>query len=259
MKSLFLFLFITVVFLNSDAQTLEQNIQEIRTQFKFINSQKDFQKVVFENEEFTDEIPSEGCELEVYYKNGNLYKIIESDAASVNLYTTEYYFKNNQLIFVYRKEDEFTKIPGGKVVDTETIYEERTYYKNGNIIRHLEKGMSVLDKPLDYLELSEEYKKYYETKVKYKKQYDLLQGLWINTDNNDDSFEISGTKTLLFDAPELSNPFRFWIEEGGRYIFFHYTNTNEDVKFEILELTNKSFQIQNRLTGEVLTYEKNKS
>ncbi len=256
MKSLFLFLFITVVFLNSDAQTLEQNIQEIRTQFKFINSQKDFQKVVFENEEFTDEVPSEGCGLEVYYKNGNLYKMIESDAASVNLYTTEYYFKNNQLIFVYRKEDEFTKIPGGKVVDTETIYEERTYYKNGNIIRHLEKGMSVLDKPLDYLELSEEYKKYYETKVKYEKLYNLLQGTWINSDDIDDWFEITGNKGVQYDRDNYVSTFRFWF--NGRYIWFHYTDKNEDVKFEILELTDKSFQVQNRLTGEVLFYEKNK-
>ncbi len=254
------FIIFLAVFLSGNifSQTNKKDIDVIRTQFKFINSQKNLKKIYLENEEFTDDIPSEGCGLEGYYLNGELLKAVEQDAVSTGLYTSEYYLKDGKLIFVYRYEKEFLRNPEtGEFTDSKKTYEERVYYKNGKIIRHLEKGKSLLKNTPDYQKLFSDYRKYLDTKVKYKKQYDLLQGLWINTDNNDDSFEISGTKTLLFDAPELSNPFRFWIEEGGRYIFFHYTNTNEDVKFEILELTDKSFQIQNRLTGEVLTYEKN--
>ena len=249
-------LFLSTVFLGGNlfSQTLEQNIQEIRTQFKWINSQRDFQKVVFENEEFTDQLSSEGCELVVYYKNGNLYKMIETDAASVNLYTTEYYFKNNQLIFVFRKEDEFTRIPGEGVVDTETIYEERTYYKDGNIIRHLEKGNSLLDKPLDYQELSNEYKKYYNTKVTYEKQYILLQGIWINS-ADDDWYEIQGLRAEYWYQADPVKTVRFWFD--GQYLWFHTTSyPEEDRKYELLTLTEKKLEVQDRASGDVLIFEK---
>ncbi len=255
MKVLIPFLLSIFSVVNINAQTLEQNIQEIRTQFKFVNSQKDFKKVFFENEEFSDNVPSEGCGLEAYYKNGNLYKLIESDAVSTALYTTEYYLKNNQLIFVYRKEVEFTKIPGNEVVDTETIYEERTYYKNGEIIRHLEKGMSVLDKPLDYLELSEEYKKYYNTKLTYEKQYNILQGTWINSADIDDWFEIMGLRTEHYNQSDYVKTSRVWFD--GQYLWFHTTSyPEEDQKYELLTLNDKKMEVQDRLSGEVLVFEK---
>jgi len=250
-------IFISLVFFlgNIFAQTLEQNIQEIRKQFKWVNSQKDFKKVVFENEEFTDQVPSEGCGLEIYYKNNNLYKMVENDAASVNLYTTEYYIKNNKLIFVYRKEIEYAKITEGMPSDPKVIYEDRVYYKNGKIIRHLEKGKSVLSKSLDYKKLFNEYKKYYETKVKYEKQYNFLQGIWINADNIDDWFEITGLRTEYYDKSDPYKTARLWFD--GRYLWFHTSSyPEEDRKWEVLELTAKKLEVQDKLSSEVLIYKK---
>ncbi|HEB62794.1 MAG TPA: hypothetical protein ENI82_06550, partial [Bacteroidetes bacterium] len=69
-----LFLIILIPFTSIlSAQNIKQDINEIRAQFKWINSQKDFQKTYFENDEFTDLIPSEGCQLDVFYKDTNIY------------------------------------------------------------------------------------------------------------------------------------------------------------------------------------------
>ena len=257
MKTFASFLLSILFVVNLGAQTLKQNIQEIRTQFKWINSQKDFEKVVFENTEFAEQPPSEGCGLEVYYKGDNLYKMIESDIASTSIYTTEFYFKNNKLIFVYRKEEDFVRIPGSGHSDTEIYYEERVYYKNDTIIRHLEDGLSVLDKPLDYQELSKEYVKYFTTKVIYEKQYNMLQGTWIPEDENDDDwFEIIGLRTDYYNRDNPYKEARMWFD--GRYLWFHTTSyPEEDRKWEVLELTDKKLKVQDRLTGAVITYNKN--
>jgi len=253
--SLFLSIFL---FGNIFSQTTEQNIQEIRTQFKLVNSQKDFKKVYLENEEFTDQIPSEGCGLDAYYKNGQVYKIIESDAVSNAVYTTEYYLKDNKLIFVYRKEQHFSINPEtGDYSNLETTYEERVYYKNGEIIRHLKKGSPVSDENIGYKKLFNDYLKYINTKIKYEKQLNLLQGTWINTDDIDDWFEIRGMSGEQYNRSDYINTFRLWFD--GRYLWFHTTSyPEEDRKYEVLELTNKKLEMQDRLSGEVFFYEKNK-
>lgn len=246
---------ITLLFFIQSAisQTLEQNIQEIRTQFKWINSQKDFTKIVLENEEFEDQIPSEGCGLEGYYKNETLYKIVESDIVSMGAYTNEYYLKNNKLIFVFRKEVSFD--PNKNYKET-TTYEERVYYKNDKVIRHLEKMTSVLSENLDYKKLFKKYKLLLDSKVKHKKEYNLLQGTWIKTDDIDDWFIISGLKREQYFMADFKETFRFWSD--GQYIYFHSVARRDDVRYEILKLTETQLEMQNRLTGDVEIYKKKK-
>jgi len=257
MKTLLTLIFTFFILGNAVSQTLEQNIQEIRTQFKWVNSQKDFSKVILENEEFTDNIPSEGCGLEGFYKNGTLYKIVESDAVSTAVYTTEYYLKNNLLIFVFRKEAEFTRIPEtGNITGSETTYEERVYYKNGKIIRHLEKGESVLDKNLDFKKLLKNYKLLLNTKIKHEKEYNLLQGTWIKVNDIDDWFIISGLKRDQYFMADYSDTYRFWIDE--QYLYFHFAMQETDFKYKILQLTDDNLKIQNIESGKIEVYEKNK-
>ena len=244
--------------LNACAQASSQDINEIRAQFKWINSQKDFERVYFENEEFTDNLPSEGCGMDVYYKDGEVYKIVEECFGSTRFYTTEYYLKNEQLIFVYSQESEFIRIPGtGEESEAEVYYENRLYYKDGEIIRHLEKGESVVDKPIDYQEQYKAYKKVIDTKLKYAKQYELLQGIWINADDIDDWFEVIGVRAIHYNQADYLKSSRIWFD--GRYLWFHNTDYREENrKFELLELTAEKLEMQDRLTGEVFVYEKKK-
>ncbi|RLD52555.1 MAG: hypothetical protein DRI94_02750 [Bacteroidetes bacterium] len=251
--SLFLSIFL---FGNIFSQTTEQNIQEIRTQFKLVNSQKDFKKVYLENEEFTDQIPSEGAGLEGFYKNETIYKIVENDAVSQAVYTNQYYLKNNQLIFVYRTEKSIVMHEDG-TFKGEINYDERVYCKNSKIIRHLKKGKSVLSKNLDFQKMFKDYLPLLNTKIKFEKQYNYLQGSWRNADNKNDFFEIEGLIKRVYnedDIPELS---RFWLE--NKYLYVHNTETKEDFKYEILELSADKLEIQDRLSREVFIYGKTKN
>ena len=255
-----LFLIILIPFTSIlSAQNIKQDINEIRAQFKWINSQKDFQKTYFENDEFTDLIPSEGCQLDVFYKDTNIYKIIQKDAVSNAVFTTEYYLKNNKVIFVFRKEENFIfPVENDSIIKFETQYEERVYYKNKKIIRHLEKGTSVLIENIDYQKQFEEYKPLIATKIEYGKQYNLLQGTWSNDEDSTDWFIITGLiKQQYKEADPVAN-YRLWFD--GRYLWFHNTENPEegDSKYEILELTKKKLEMQDRLSGEVLFYSKRK-
>jgi len=253
MKKLIFVFVITFLGGNVFSQNIKQNIQEIREQFKWTNSQKDFTKVILENEEFTDNIPSEGCGLEGYYKNGELYKIVQSNAVSNAVYTTEYYLKNSKLIFVFRKEVQFDADENFK---DKTTYEERVYYKNGEIIRHLEKKTSVLSKNLDYKVLFNNYKQLLDTKAKYEKEYNLLQGTWIKENDIDDWFIISGLKRDQYFMADFSETYRFWID--GQYIYFHSVAQEQDFKYKILELTDNHLKTQSFVTKKIDLYKKNK-
>lgn len=255
-----IFTIILAVFLTGNlfSQTLEQNIQEIRKQFNWINNQKDFEKIYLENEEFTDQVPSEGASLECFYKNQILYKVNEMYAVSNAVYTNSYYLKNNKLIFVYRTEKSYTPSEDhSEKIKLKTDYEERVYYKKGKIIRHLEKGKSYLQKNTDFQAELSKLRLLSDSKIKFKKRYNLLQGSWTNADDIDDWFEIKGlTKTQYF-GQDYGNTYRMWLD--NRYLWFHNTeNPNtEDLKYEILELTDKKLEIQNRLSGDVLMFNKN--
>jgi len=253
MKKLIFVFIITFFGGNLFSQNIKQNIQEIREQFKWTNSQKDFVKVILENEEFTDNVPSEGCGLEGYYKNGILYKIVQSDAVSNAVYTTEYYLKNRILIFVFRKEVQFDADENFK---DKTTYEERVYYKNGKIIRHLEKMTSVLSENLDYKELFKNYKHLVDTKGTHEKEYNLLQGTWIKETDIDDWFIISGLKQDQYFMADFSETLRFWFD--GEYIYFHSAAQEQDFKYKVLELTDDSLKMQNIQTGKIEVYKKNK-
>lgn len=255
MNKTLIILVITFFSINVFSQNIKQDIQEIRGQFKWANSQKDFTKIVLENEEFEDNIPSEGCGLEGYYKDGVLYKIVESDMVSMASYTNEYYLKNNKLIFVFRKEVEYSApISSGEKINTNTTYEERVYYKDGKIIRHLEKMKSVLTENIDFQKKFKKYKLLLDTKVKHEKEYTLLQGSWRNVDDNDDWYTIMGLRKDQYYKADIQDVCRFWFE--GRYFYYHCVEENTTIRYEILKLTNNRLEMQNRLDGNVEIYEK---
>ncbi len=256
MKSILSLLFSFFLVFNLFGQNIEPAIKEIRTQFAWINSQKDFKKAYFENLEFTDDVPSEGCGLDAYYKNGNIYKIIESDAVSAAVYTTEYYLKNNKLIFVYKTEKTF--IPSADESENIKIklnYEERVYYKNGKIIRHLEKGVPLTNTKTDYQKLYNEYRKYILTKINFEKQYNLLQGSWLNTNNADDFFDIEGLIYITYNEEDIPVFSRFYLD--GKFLNIHNTETGKNSKFKISELSDKKLVLQNQDSKNVVIFEKN--
>jgi len=251
MNKTFIILVITFFSVNVFSQNIKQDIQEIREQFKWTNSQKQFIKIVLENEEFEDNVPSEGCGLEGYYIDGILYKIVESVMVSTALYTNEYYLKNNKLIFVFRKE---VKFEVEENFENKTTYEERVYYKNGKTIRHLEKMKSVLSKNLDYKKKFNKLKLLLDIKVKHESDYNLLQGTWRNIDDNDDWYTIKGLRKDQYYKADIQDVCRFWFEE--KYFYYHCIEENTTIKYKILKLTNNRLKMQNKFEGNIEIYEK---
>ena len=86
----------------SFAQSKADIIKSIKKEFKDINDDNSYTKVVLENEEFMEQMTDRGGSLTGYYKEEKLRKIVEWVGVSNGIYITEYYFKEEQLIFVYR-------------------------------------------------------------------------------------------------------------------------------------------------------------
>ncbi len=253
---IFTFFFFSLIG-NIEAQNNKENIKEIRRQFQWINNKSDFNKVVLENEEFTDEIPDEGCGLIGYYEKQMLYKVVVDCISSVNNFITEYYFKDDKLLFVFNKEEKFSgSLETGNQLSSTTTFEERIYYADDTIIRHLKKGASVLDTIIDYQKNVGDILKYVNTKIKFEDQFNLLQGIWKNTEDTNDWFEIRGLIADIYHHKDFPALNRIWYD--GRYLWFHNTELpqTDDSKFELLELTDKNLELQNRLSGEVLFYKK---
>lgn len=78
---------------------------------------------------------TEGGELTAYLKDSSVRKLSAKFFGEMGRTLMEYYFWDNQLIFVLRVESRYTKILSG-VVKSKT--EERFYFSDGSLIRWLD-------------------------------------------------------------------------------------------------------------------------
>jgi hypothetical protein len=78
---------------------------------------------------------TEGGELTAYLKDSSVRKLSANFFGEMGRTLMEYYFWDNQLIFVLRVESRYTRILSG-VVKSKT--EERFYFADGNLIRWLD-------------------------------------------------------------------------------------------------------------------------
>jgi uncharacterized protein YuzB (UPF0349 family) len=125
-SSLFILVFLG---LSSYGQTKEQIIRNIRQQFQSINSDKTLKKVSLENEEFLENMTDGGGELTGYFKKDSLVKIVEWIGLSYGSRTREYYFRDENLIFVFEKFESFIETRDGlDHSNTKITFEGRYYF-----------------------------------------------------------------------------------------------------------------------------------
>ncbi len=255
MKKQLLLIISLLLFQGLHSQNVEKSIQEIRKHFKWINSQK--MKIYFlENEEFTDDVATEGSGLDMYFQNDTIYKLVRSDATSNNVFTTEYYLYDGKLFFVFYKEKTYTRNYDTHEIDGIKVnFEERTYFDNDKIIRHLTKGKSVLNKRQDFKKQFDEIYKYADFKVKHLDMIEKLEGMWINEEGINDNFEFWGLVARQY-SEHVPTTYRWYYD--GRYLWFHNTENTDanDLKYELLSLTKDKMEVQDRLSGEYKIYEK---
>ena len=242
-----------------DAETIEK----IREHFKWINEQDDFVVSVLNNEDFLDHAPDNGALLKGFYKNEFLYKIVEVIGLSSVILTTEYYFWDNQLIFVYDTEKHFKEIfdSFGNFIEldysaTDLKYESRRYFVTDKEIKRIDMGnrQMRLDTEKDFISNVKFLKPQLDNRKYYQDEYDKIQGMWTSTIDALNSIEFDGlTKVEYYDGEyiDLSK-----IKIEGKYLYFWTGDEKDEYKYEIMELTDNILKLLYLPAGRILTYEK---
>src|SRR5687767_15105830 len=123
-------------------------IDQLRQEFNSINNDSSLQKIVLDNEEFVDQLPDGGAQLSGYYRSGELKIMIQWVGFSNGNQIHEFYFKDNELIFVY---EQFNSFPFGeksqdlKHDTTVNTFEGRYYFDNKKLIHYMTKGKKPFD------------------------------------------------------------------------------------------------------------------
>ncbi|MDD5571295.1 MAG: hypothetical protein PHD97_09100 [Bacteroidales bacterium] len=110
-----------------------------------IDSDSSYQTKTLTNKQFMEQMTDGGGSLTGYFKNGKLVKIKEQIGLSSCIITTEYYLKDNELIFVFTEGKEFLYVDSLKTFDSKTQTPTMTYkcfYKDGELIKKDLKGQT---------------------------------------------------------------------------------------------------------------------
>lgn len=228
------------------SQNINEDIKEIRKNFQWVNSQKDFKKAELNNQDFLDHPSDNGATMTGYFKNGKLYKIVEVIGISHALYRTEYYFWSNELFFVFRTEREYKSImdENGLFVKldytkTDLKYQDRQYFKNGKRIRRIEKGELISSKenyPKDFVKLANKRKSLIQNRYKYNDKYNMVQGTWVDGKSK---FEIEGLVLTEYYDGKFFESSRIKFEDNDFYI--QSFEDNSITQYELTKLTKDTF------------------
>ncbi len=115
-----------------------QAIRLIKKQVNVINNSKNLVVKQIPNDYFTDirhEATDNGQEIEAYYNNNELMKIVHSSGLSNSDISTQFYYDKRKLIFVLRKKYQ-TIDEKGNFAKPKLILESKFYFNNGKIIQH---------------------------------------------------------------------------------------------------------------------------
>ena len=134
-----------------------QNLDLIKKEVEKINNTKNFKIKTIPNDYFVDiknEATDNGQELKGYYKNNQLKKISHFVGLSAWNIVTEYYYKDNQLIFIL--ESKYQLVSENEVLENpKLLYRNRYYFHNNKLIKKLEGETS---ETFDFIKLSNELK-----------------------------------------------------------------------------------------------------
>lgn len=110
--------FIILFALILSAFTQKDELNKLKKDITEIDKFKNYQKIIFNNEEFMMEMTDGGGTLTGYFKDGNLLKIEEEIYLSHCKITSQYYFKDGKLFFAVRRGfDETTESNKQKHLD----------------------------------------------------------------------------------------------------------------------------------------------
>lgn len=148
-----------------------QRIAVVRKKVEVINTEKSYQIKKLDNDYFVsvkNEATDGGQELSGYYKNGKLKKIVYRVGLSYGKKTSEYFFSDDELIFVFEKQDQFAdikdqsnQVTGLDHTKLESVYTGRFYFENSKLFSIKQTGKEIftkMDKKSKEAELLEDSK-----------------------------------------------------------------------------------------------------
>ncbi len=151
-------------------QTAER-IALVRKKVAAINTEKSYQIKNLDNDYFVNvkkESTDGGQELSGYYKNGKLQKNVYSVGLSYGMKTLEYFFSDDELIFVFEKQDQFLEIKnqsnhvtGLDQTKLKSVYTGSYYFEKSKLFSIKKTGQEVfakIDKKSKESELLEDSK-----------------------------------------------------------------------------------------------------
>ena len=134
-----------------------QNLDLIKKEVEQINNTKNFKIKTILSDYFVkvkNEATDNGQELKGYYKNNQLKKISHFVGLSAWNIVTEYYYKDNQLIFILESKYQLVS-ENGFLEKPKLLYKNRYYFHNNELIKKLEE---VTSENFDFIKLSNELK-----------------------------------------------------------------------------------------------------
>jgi len=146
--TLTLLLFCTLTFAQTD-----RAINKIRKAVEQINKDTGYTTKTLDNEQFLEHMTDGGGKLTGYFKNGKLVKIVEWVGFSFCVNISEYYLKDNKLIFAYTQGSQFSYVDSLAGFDYDKLaltMECRYYFENGKMIKSILNGSTMCSgKPSD--------------------------------------------------------------------------------------------------------------
>lgn len=129
----------------NNTQNKDAIIKGIKEKVKAINNEEDYQIKKLDNEWFVshDFVRDAGTQIDGYYKQNNLKKIVERIGLSFEVRTYEYYYSDGGLILIHEKNEIFPYNEETGIMDRtrlELAFEGDYYINNNDIVDIITSG-----------------------------------------------------------------------------------------------------------------------
>lgn len=119
----------------SDTTSIIKHIKEV---YANINKEQLTQKSFEWEADTTCEAPPMGGTLTYFYRGNELVKMLNAGGEDHGSWKEEYYFDNNQLVFIYQNNTY-----GGAANPDEVRYQNRYYFSNNELVKKIESDSGV--------------------------------------------------------------------------------------------------------------------
>ncbi|WP_378185202.1 hypothetical protein ACE939_09460 [Aquimarina sp. W85] len=249
-------LYTSIVF----GQTNDEILNDIKNQTEIIDSYTEFDILSLEPEEFLTEMVDHGPSFNGYYEHNRLKKMVKTIGTPNADVVTDYYFWNDELIFVSYKQRPYMKSGASSDAldysSAYTKYEEQYFYKNGKQIDKKTIGKAVLpiNKNSNVFSYSKKMKKLLDAKFINKNAYSAVQGKWVSILDRTEKIVFDGVLKINYKNDKYISRYKMKIE--GDVISCWLSNNRSKHQFRIEQLTDSILTLAVLPSEELLFYDR---